>query len=167
MFWGYVLACILLRGCPILIFFFLLCVWFLAPLFFPQKMGGGARDPCPPPLDPRLGRLQIRRTTSIPLHLQTKYSVRIVRDRFLFKKKMWRKSPPYGARIPKLHAFVRRATRYHLPDFISLHTYTTCIYVAHSRRIIITGKNICEPIYIYMYAPIPHRPRIPRIAMNW
>ena len=27
---------------------FFLCVWFLAPLFFPQKMGG-AKAPLPPP----------------------------------------------------------------------------------------------------------------------
>ena len=26
-----------------------LCVWFLAPLFFPQIMGGGARPLIPPP----------------------------------------------------------------------------------------------------------------------
>ena len=35
MFLRYVLACILLRGCPIFIIF--LCVWFWAPLFFSRK----------------------------------------------------------------------------------------------------------------------------------
>ena len=35
---------------------FFLCVWFLAPLFFPQKMGGGQGTLAPPPLDPRLGQ---------------------------------------------------------------------------------------------------------------
>ena len=49
MFWarvlGYVLACVLLRGCPILIFFFL-CVWFFGPpYFFPRKWGGGKAPP--------------------------------------------------------------------------------------------------------------------------
>ena len=45
---GYVLACILLRGCPILIIFFL-CVWFLAPLLFSPEKGEGAKAPLPPP----------------------------------------------------------------------------------------------------------------------
>ena len=43
---GYVLTCILLRGCPILIFF--LCVVF-GPLFFSLENGGGEQGTFVPP----------------------------------------------------------------------------------------------------------------------
>ena len=51
---GYVLDCILLRGCPILVFFFYVCVVFGPLVFSPENVGGGGQGPLGPPLNPRL-----------------------------------------------------------------------------------------------------------------
>ena len=48
------LACILLCGCPILIFFSSVCVVFGPLVFSPENGGGGKAPLAPPPLDPRL-----------------------------------------------------------------------------------------------------------------